>query len=438
MHLTERHRGLDMRGRRAVTVLLVVATLAVYAQVIRHDFVNFDDDKYVYENSHVRSGLTWKGIAWAFTTTVGGNWHPLTWLSHMLDCELFGLNAGYHHLVNVLLHILNSFLLLLVLEKMTGAFWRSATVAALFALHPLHVESVAWVAERKDVLSTLFFMLILWAYVPYAERPSRKRYGLICAFLVLGLMAKPMLVTVPFVLLLLDYWPLERLQLDESKGSDGTRGRPGRSGGGRKQAALRLIAEKVPLLALVAVSSAVTFVAQQRVGAMSMGTSVPLSGRIANALVSYFAYIGKMFWPSHLAVFYPYRHAVPAWEWAGAALLLVGLSIIVVLAGQRRRYLSVGWFWYLGTLVPVIGLVQVGAQSMADRYTYVPLIGLFLIAVWGAADLTAVWSRGRTGLRALSGVVIVGCMVATSFQVGTWKNGLTLFGHALKVTKANA
>ncbi len=406
-----------MRRDLAVFVFLALITLAVYGQVVDHAFVNFDDNEYVYENPNVQHGLTGKGCGWALTTTRTGNWHPVTWLSHMLDCELFGLTAGYHHLVNVFLHILNSVLLYLVLRCMTGEVWRSAMVAAMFALHPLHVESVAWISERKDVLSTLFFMLTLWAYGRYASSPSWIRYGLVLGFLAWGLMAKPMLVTLPFVLLLLDFWPLGRFQ-------------PGRT-------RFRLVAEKIPLFVLAAASSVATFVAQRQEGAMSLTYVVPFRDRIANALVTYVAYMGKMFWPGHLAVFYPYRDTLPTGHWVGAALVLVGITVLVGWAGRRRRYLAVGWLWYLGTLVPVIGFVQVGAQSMADRYTYVPLIGLFVMVVWTLGDVAARWRHARIGTAALAGVAIFGCMLATWIQVGHWRNGITLFEHTLKVTKDN-
>jgi Flp pilus assembly protein TadD len=427
-----------MRRDLAVCLFLIVATLAVYGQVVRHDFVGFDDDDYVYENQYVRNGVNWEGVVWAFTTMKESNWHPLTWLSHMLDCQFFGLNAGYHHLTNVLLHLLNSLLLYMILRGMTGAVWRSGMVAALFALHPLHVESVAWVSERKDVLSTLFFMLTLWAYERYAVHPSWLRYGRVFVLLALGLMAKPMLVTLPFVLFLLDYWPLGRFQSRSEAEWRGLKGTPLRENGSREVSIHRLIVEKVPLLALVAASSVVTYVAQQRGGSMSSTDIVPLIIRIANALVAYFAYIGNMLWPSRLAVFYPYRDTLPTAQWMGAALALGFVSVFIVWAGQRRRYLTTGWLWYLGTLIPVIGLVQVGQQSMADRYTYVPLIGLFIIAAWGMADLAAAWQRGRIALVTSAGMVIFGCMVASGLQVAHWKNGVLLFEYALRVTRPNA
>jgi Flp pilus assembly protein TadD len=407
-----------MRRDLAVVLFLTAAILAFYGQTVRHEFVYYDDDRYVYENPHVRKGLSLENAAWAFTTMWAGNWHPLTWLSHMLDCELFGLHAGYHHLVNVFLHIFNSLLLYLVLKGLTGAVWRSGMVAALFALHPLHAESVAWVSERKDVLSTLFFLLTLWAYGRYAKLPSLARYVPVFVFLALGLAAKPMLVTVPFVLLLLDYWPLGRLRF------------PGTT-------AMRLVAEKVPLFLLAGLSCRVTFVAQQRAGAMTW-LEVPFLVRLANALVSYAAYIGKTLWPSGLAVFYPYPGAIPATRWAGAALVLAGTSLLVWMGRRQWPHLVVGWLWYLGTLVPVIGLIQVGKQSMADRYTYIPLIGLFLLAVWIAADLAAGRRHGRVALAGLSSVVLLACMTATWAQVPHWRSSETLFEHALRVTRGNA
>ncbi len=414
-----------------------MAVLTVYFQVVEHDFMRFDDDLYVYENPHVIRGISWAGVGWAFTSMRTSNWHPLTWLSHMLDCQLFGLNAGYHHLTSVFLHILNSILLYLLLKTLTGAVWRSAVVAGLFALHPLHVESVAWVSERKDVLSALFFMLTLWVYVRYVARPCWQRYSLVFGCLALGLMAKPMLVTVPFVLLLLDYWPLGRFECVEASESEATQNSSAKGCEGRKPVPLQLIVEKVPLFVLAGLSSVVTFVAQQRGGAVVSITAVPVSSRIANALVTYVAYVGKMMWPSRLAVFYPPRYELSTVQWACAAVVLLGISVLVVWASRRWRYLAVGWFWYLGMLVPVIGLVQVGRQAMADRYTYLPLTGLFLMAVWGIADLTGRWRHRRTGLAVLAVIVILGCMAGTWFQVRLWQSGLTLLTHTLKVTKSN-
>ncbi len=427
-----------MRRNLAVCLFLVVATLAVYGQTARHDFVNFDDDHYVYANPHVRDGLTGESLGWAFTAVWSSNWHPLTWLSHMLDCELFGLEAGYHHLVNVLLHILNSMLLYLVLRRMTGAIWRSAMVAALFALHPLHVESVAWVSERKDVLSTLFFMLTLWAYGWYVERPGPARYVPVFLCLALGLMAKPMLVTLPFVLLLLDYWPLRRLRLAGWMGAEQSEDRDSEARDGRETSALQLVVEKIPLFVLVAASSVWTFIAQQSGGSTHLTHVVPFGQRAANALVSYVAYIGKMIWPSGLAAFYPYRLLLPTALWVGAGAIIAAISVFIVRAGRKRGYLIMGWLWYLGILAPVIGLVQVGKQSMADRYTYVSLIGLFIILAWGVADLTARWQRRHAWLAGSASLVILGCMATSWIQAGYWRDGITLFERVLKVTENNA
>jgi tetratricopeptide (TPR) repeat protein len=427
-----------MRRSLAVCVLLVLGTLVVYRPVAKYNFVTFDDDHYVYENPRVRGGLDWSGVSWAFTTTWTSNWHPLTWLSHMLDSELFGLNAGRHHFVSVVLHILNTVLLFLVLKGMTRALWRSAMVAALFALHPLHVESVAWVSERKDILSSFFFMLMLWAYVRYVACPSWSRLGLVFVFLSFGLMSKPMLVTAPFVLLLLDYWPLQRFQVQQVTEPGGTGRIIREAQGDRVSNALWLVAEKLPLFAVAAASCVVTFVAQGRGSAMLLTSAVPLGSRIANALVAYVSYIGKTLWPGSLAVFYPYRPVLPTVEWVGAALLLSAISVLVVLGTRRWQYLLVGWLWYLGMLVPVIGLVQVGQQCMADRYTYLPLIGIFLIAVWGVADLAAGRRRGRIAMAGAAGTVILACMVGTRHQVRHWRNGVTLFEHALEVTKDNS
>jgi Flp pilus assembly protein TadD len=411
----------------------------VYARTARHDFVNFDDDHYVYENPHVRKGLAREALGWAFTAVWSSNWHPVTWLSHMLDVEIFGLKAGCHHLVNVFFHILNALLLYLVLKGMTGAAWRSAMAAALFALHPLHVESVAWVSERKDVLSTLFFLLTLWAYGRYANLPSLARYVPVLAFLALGLAAKPMLVTLPFVLLLLDFWPLGRLRLGGRPGGKGrgTSAHRGRKATERGPGVFSLLVEKIPLFALAAASSVITFLAQHRGGSTLFTQLVPLRFRVENALISYAAYLVKTAWPTGLAALYPYRAALPPLHWAGAGVALAAMTAFAVLAAGRRGYVTLGWFWYVGTLVPVIGIVQVGQQSMADRYTYIPLIGVFIILAWGAADLTARWRYRHVWLGGCATLVILGCMMKTWAQVGTWRNAITLFEHTLRVTRNN-
>jgi Flp pilus assembly protein TadD len=428
---------------RWVCLALIAANLIVYAPVWHHGFVNFDDDDYVTANPVVQHGLTWHGVAWALTTDHASNWHPLTWLSHMLDVQLYGLDPGAHHLTNLLLHIANTLLLFGLLNRMTGALGRSAFVAGLFAVHPLHVESVAWVAERKDVLSTLFWMLTLWAYVEYVKRPDLsqsglRRYAVVLLFFALGLLAKPMLVTLPFVLLLLDFWPLGRI---------GTGSNP--AGGveiscDEWSSISRLVWEKVPLLVLAVASSIVTFVVHRRGAAVISLTAVPLQLRVENALVSYVVYIGKMLWPVHLAVLYPYPRTLPAWWVATAFLFLVGMSVAVIRAGPRHPYLPVGWFWYLGTMVPVIGLIQVGDQAMADRYTYIPLIGLFIIVAWGVPDLLARWPLRlwkfvlpTISLPAAAVLVILACAIAARGQLEYWEDSTTLWTHTLAVTTRN-
>jgi hypothetical protein len=364
----------------------------------------------VVSNPHVRAGITLPGLAWALTANVASNWHPLTMLSHMLDCQLFGLDPAGHHGTSLLLHLANVLLLFAVLWRMTGAAGRGAMVAALFAVHPTHVESVAWIAERKDVLSTLLWILAMGAWARYARHPSLGRYLLVALLMALGLAAKPMVVTLPFALLLLDVWPLERLAL------------------GWK----RLIAEKLPLLALSVASSLVTLHYQQ--GSLAAPGVVPGSLRAANALVSYADYLGKIFLPRNLAVFYPIPPAIPAWKIAGAALLLILLTVFALWRVRREPWLLTGWLWFLGTLVPVIGLVQVGRQAMADRYTYIPSIGLFLALVWGAAEL----GKKHRAVLAMAAVVLILALAAvTRVQIGYWSDSVTLYRHALAVTSDN-
>jgi tetratricopeptide (TPR) repeat protein len=421
------------RWQIAACLLLVVATLAVYGQLRNHQFINYDDNSYVYNNPLVQAGLTLKGLTWAFTTTSAGNWHPLTWLSHMLDCQLFGLNPGDHHLTNLVFHIANSLLLFLWLLYLTPSLGCSFMVAALFALHPMHVESVAWVAERKDVLSTFFWLLTMWAYVWYVRRPGLGRYLLILVGFCLGLMAKPMLVTLPFVLLLLDYWPLARLSFKGGRAAAAA-SPPPESGVALK----RLVWEKAPLFGLAALFSLVAFYAQKEVGALWTGKTLPFTLRLANALVAYVSYLGKMFWPARLAVLYPYPGPnLPLWPAVAAGLGLAALSFLALRQARRHPYLLVGWLWYLGTLVPVIGLVQVGRQAMADRYTYVPSIGLFIAVVWGTAALAARWRAPRWLLPVGAGVVLSALAVCTWVQVGYWRDSISLYDHTLKVTRGN-
>ena len=427
-----------MRSEACIWLILITAVLLVYWQVGDHEFINYDDNAYITDNAQVQKGLTSKGIIWAFTTSHTGNWHPLTWISHMLDCELYGLNPEGHHLTNVLFHIANAILLFVVLRWMTGAIWRSGLVAALFALHPLHVESVAWVAERKDVLSTFFWMLTMVAYVHYVNRPGGKRYLLVLITFALGLMAKPMLVTLPFVLLLLDYWPLNRFKPRAVTGSVEDQPLGFRSSGDDKSPILKAVMEKTPLFLMSLFSCVVTVMAQQEAGAISTLEIVPFKLRIANGLVSVVAYMGKMIWPQDLAVFYPHPVSdLQIWKPVVAGLFLLILSTVALWVAQRCRYVLVGWLWYLGTLVPVIGLVQVGEQAMADRYTYVPLIGLFIVVVWGFADLVKGWRSRRWVVSVSAAVMVLALMAGSWLQVAHWKNSVRLFKHALDVTTNN-
>jgi protein O-mannosyl-transferase len=425
VHRTSQSIAFQRRNERWVTawtcVGLVILTWAVFVQTVRYDFVNYDDPSYVYQNTRITSGIDFANVAWAFTHVHSENWHPLTTITHMLDCQLHGLNAGWHHFSNVLLHCLAVVLLFLALERMTGALWRSAFVAAVFAVHPLHVESVAWIAERKDVLSAVFFMLTLLAYMRYTRVPSIGRYLTVALFIALGLMSKPMLVTLPFVLLLLDYWPLERVKADRSN--------IGRS-------VLPLVLEKIPLIALSAVSSIVTFLAQR--GAIGWTEQLPVSERVNNAFVAYVVYIRQMFWPTALAVFYPHpENRLPVWEVSLALIVLVGITAAAFVLRKKAPYFVTGWLWYLGMLVPVIGLLQVGWQGHADRYTYLPQIGLYIAVTWAVTDLTRSWRLQRIALGAAA-VLIVGALSCRAWvQTSYWRDSETLFTHALAVTSNN-
>jgi protein O-mannosyl-transferase len=424
-------------------ICLMLLVLAVWAFLpsLRNGFVNYDDPAYVTHNPIVRAGLTWAGFCWAFQTGHASNWHPLTWVSHMADCELYGLDPAGHHRTSLLFHLANTLLVWVVLRRMTGSNWRSACVAALFGWHPLHVESVAWAAERKDVLSTFWFLLALWAYVRYAEvlgsnsqvpvqkahsgpqLPAWSFYAACLGFFALGLMSKPMVVTLPFVLLLLDYWPLGRLAAATAERS----GTP----------AVRLIWEKVPFFVLAAAASIVTYLVQRAGGALSSFNGLPLGSRIANALVAYTGYLRLTVWPAHLAVLYPYSRHLAAGSAIAAALALAGLSGWLLWRGRRQPYLVVGWLWFVGTLVPTIGLVQVGAQCMADRYMYIPSIGLFLLVVWGLEAALGGWRRNRWVLVATGAVALGACLACTRQQLGYWRGGESLFRRALAVTRDN-
>ncbi len=532
--MIEELRNCMLRNRQITLIylLLTVTALVAFWQVIQCGFINYDDPKYVTGNIHIQHGITAEAIRWAFTTGYASNWHPLTWMSHMLDVRLFGLNPRWHHLTNLLFHIANTLLLFFVFHRMTKAPWKSAFVAALFALHPLHVESVAWVTERKDVLSTFFWMLTMASYISYVEHKTedgrRKteggghpssvlRYLAVLILFALGLMSKPMLVTLPFVLLLLDFWPLQRMQVSpqssgkkgarsekenpkleqkprsankrksgkrntgqaiaqssvlsaSSPGSDAELGthkrscpdwenqpdsynvRPGpeRSEGPASRpasivnadankvrvqsSALRpLLLEKLPLFVLTVLSCIVTFIAQQKGGAVKTIEAFPIGVRIANAFVSYIIYIGKMVWPANLAVYYPHPGLWPWWQVPGAVLLLGVVTFAVIRGAKRFPYLAVGWLWFGGTLVPVIGIVQVGSQAMADRYTYVPLIGLFVMAAWGIPELLKKWRYRKEALFAASALVLLSLSTVTWTQVGYWRNNIALCNHSLKV-----
>jgi hypothetical protein len=412
-------------------LLLAGACLAAYGQVRHHDFITFDDDMYVTANPMVRAGLTWPGVAWSVTAFHSSNWHPLTWLSHMLDCQIFGVQPGGHHLTNVAWHLVNTILLFLFLSRVTRALWPSALVAALFALHPLHVESVAWVSERKDVLSTFFWLATLWAYATYVAAPSLRRYLAVVLAFVLGLMSKPMVVTLPFVLLLLDYWPLGRVP-----GGPGTAPGAGPQPLSAKRIYWQLLKEKIPLFALTVLSCLVTMVAQKGSGAVMPMAIRPLGPRIANALVAYVQYPVKLFWPYPMTFFYPLA-PVPWWQAAAAGLALLVLTIFLLYGSRRHPYLAVGWLWYLGTMVPVIGLVQVGGQAMADRYTYVPFIGLFIIVAWGVSEATASWRHRKIVLSTSAAAVLLACLLSSWGQAGYWRNSATLFTHAIDINPNN-
>jgi tetratricopeptide (TPR) repeat protein len=427
------HAKGDFRKVFLVSFCLVAAVIVTYIPVIHSDFVGYDDELYVTENKQVQEGFTSESLKWAFTTFHSANWHPLTWLSHMLDCELYGLNPAGHHWTQVELHIVNTVLLFLILFKMTGALFKSAFVAALFALHPLHVESVAWVSERKDVLSTFFGLMTIFAYHRYVKAPGFKNYLLIIIFLSLGLMAKPMLVTFPFVLLLLDFWPLKRFQFKNDREIQ-----PDEVKYFGFHGFLRLILEKIPLFIPVVISSVLTFLAQQSQGAVKALGALPLKNRVANAFVSYVSYTVKAVWPSNLAVFYPHPgNTIPAWQIIAAVLIIAVAIFLSIHSLKKYPYIAVGLFWYLGTLIPVIGLVQVGEQAMADRYAYIPLIGLFIPIAWGVPDLLKKWQYRKTVFSVFSVVVLSALAVCTSYQLRHWKNAITLFERTVKVTKNN-
>jgi tetratricopeptide (TPR) repeat protein len=416
-----------------ISLVLAAITLTLFWPTQHFGFIEFDDDIYVARNPYVATGLSKESMTWAFRNLDAGFWHPLTWLSHLLDVEIYQFNAGGHHWTNVQIHLASTLLLFILLSVMTGAYWASALAAALFAIHPLHVESVVWIAERKDVLCGFFWILTIGFYLFYVKNPNLKRYFLILASFVLGLLSKPMIVTLPLVLLLLDLWPLKRFHcaltlfdgIFPSKGS------------GNRSAWLRLLAEKTPLLVLSAASAGLAIVAQANNGALSSFESIPLEARLANAPVSCVAYLGKMFWPVNLSVFYPHPGIQPLWKVSGSILILASVSALAVRMRRQHPYVLVGWFWYLITLLPVIQLVQVGTHAMADRYTYIPLIGPFMIIAWSLKSIYARWHQAKTWIITLTCSCIFVSFVLSSIQVGYWRDYKTLFLHASEVTERN-
>jgi hypothetical protein len=429
----------------AVALVLAAATVAVYWPVRHFSFIDFDDPLYVTGNQHVSNGLSWDGVKYAFTTFDASNWHPLTWLSHMLDSELFvveadghfSLNPGGPHLVNVAIHVLNVVLLFVVLRWMTGMVWTSAFVAGAFALHPLHIESVAWVSERKDVLCTFFGLLAMLGYVGYARRPTLARYLAVIVPFALSLLTKPMFVTLPFLLFLLDYWPLKRIGVT-SQPADGLGGwkHPVDEGPGWSwPIARRLVLEKVPLLALTVASCIMTLRAQVIGGSLERMDILPLSHRIGNAIVSYARYLGKTIWPSDLAILYPHPGQWSIWVIAASALILIAITITALATARKHPYFIVGWLWFLGMMVPVIGIAQVGVQAMADRYTYMPLTGLFIAVAWG---ITSLLGKARALMTAAYGVIALAALwLATHFTLPIWSDSETVYRHALQVTDRN-
>jgi protein O-mannosyl-transferase len=394
--------------RLLIALALVIACLLVFGQVARFDFINFDDVGYITANQWVRSGFTRAGVVWALTTIDYYYWHPLTWLSHMLDCQWFGLNPGAHHLVSLGFHIVNALLVFAVFQRLTGALWRSAILAAVFALHPLRVESVVWIAERKDLLSGFWFLAAIWCYLHYVVRPSRPRYYLVLAAFACALLSKPMTMTLPAILVLLDYWPLRR----------------------------RALAEKIPMFGMAMLSSIVTSIGVSRLGSINTGSTIPLWNRLANTTVSYAKYLELSVWPQDLAILYPFRHSIPLWQIAGAALLLAGITAGAIGLHRRYPYVAVGWFWFAVGILPASGLVQVGRQGMGDRFTYLPMIGLAMAVIWGAADLLG--KQRRILSAAIAVVSVTAFSIATWSYTRAWRNSVTVFAQAVAVTRENS
>lgn len=414
-----------LRSPVVFSLILFLGTLVLYYPALNSAFVNYDDPAYVTANTRVLRGLSWNNIAWAFTATVEANWHPVTWISHMADVQFFGTNPRGHHLVSILLHALNVLLLFFVLRRATGYLFRSAMVAALFAVHPLNVECVAWVAERKSLLSMLFLLLALAAYGWYASKRTGTRYAVLVVLSALGLAAKPMVVTLPILFLLWDYWPLQRVASAAETSSE-------------HPTFFHLAAEKIPLLVMSAASSWITLYAQHSAGALGNTELLPLGLRIENAIYSYVAYIGKGIWPARLAVFYPHPEgSLAVWKVFAAALLLIAITSATWFYRERRRYLLMGWLWYLVAMIPMVGIVQVGRQAMADRYAYLPFVGLFIIAVWGCSELLAHLKLSTFSQLAIAAAVLVAYACTTVLQINYWHNSYTLFSHALAATSRN-
>lgn len=412
-------------------IALVLLTFIAYEPMRKNDFVGYDDDTYITEHPRVVKGITVANIIWAFGIGNTNYYHPLAWLSHMLDCQLYGLNPTMHHLTSLIIHTVSSLLLFLIFRWMTGGLWSSAFVAALFALHPLNVESVAWATERKSILSTFFGILALLSYVSYTKRPGFLRYIFVIVVFMLGLLAKPMLVTLPFVFLLLDYWPLRRIDHGRFRGDDNSKI--------NKSIIIRLVLEKIPLLVLSAVLICISSIALQQLKQFTLTGNIPMKLRVSNAFVSYVKYAGKMVWPKGLAVLYPFPKSVALWQSIGSLLLLTVVSVFVIRMSRKRRYLGVGWFWYVGTLVPVIGLVQAGMwPEMADRFAYVPLIGLFVVVAWGVPDLLAKFRYRKYVLRVSAVTIPALLLICTRIQVRHWRDDLALFGRAVAVTENNS
>ena len=417
-----------VRFEFVICLCLILAILFIYYQTKNFDFVLLDDDVYILNNPHVSGGLNSENMAWAFSSSHGGFWIPLTWLSYMVDSQLHGLNAGYYHVTNLILHILNTLLLFAVFRLMTGNLWQCAFIAALFAVHPVHVESVAWVSERKDLLFAFFWILTMWTYYGYTRKPGTWRYGTVLLFFVAGLMSKPMIITLPFVLLLLDYWPLGRFQSEADRPSGGA---------GPSKTAATIVLEKVPLILLSFAASVLTFTLQKAHGAVSSIDSAPIIQRILQVPVAYVKYMIKMVWPRDLTAVYPYSPDIPAWQIAGSCLLLGLFSVLAIKQLKRHPYLTVGWLWFLGTLVPVIGLVKIGSHAMADRYTYMTFVGLYIMLAWGVPDLLNSLRKKKFVLASAAAALVVAFMLIARNQTTHWVDSVRLFSHAINLNPDN-